>query len=235
MRWFKHLSGSWDDEKLSRLVDLHGLAGYGFWWRLLEIIALQMNESGRSACVFSPQKWGKHFGLYPKVFRKFCKTLQELDLIQWRESDGLIEINIPNLLKFRDEWTKRKQRDARVARQALRCKETDTEKEEASPHYPPFSFSIETVEDNARTDPVSDGDDAASQTAFFNRVAAHLLGKTALTDGHQRGLPDSPDENSPTATRLTASVCPGSKSGGAFILVDDGVRRDTVIDLEQWK
>jgi len=138
MRWFKHLSTSWHDEKLSRLVDEHGLNGYGFWWRLLEIISHQLDEKGKTCCVFSPRMWSKHFGISVKTFRKFSQTLLSLDLICWREWDTLIEISVPNLLKFRDEWTKRKQRGNKHETKLLRCKETDTDIQIPSPLYPPL-------------------------------------------------------------------------------------------------
>ena len=120
MRWFKHMSASWDEEKLSLVVDEHGLAGYGFWWRLVEIVAAQMDETHR-ACAFSEKKWSKMFGVYPKVFIKFCKTLQKHSLIILKTSENIsetsenvLEIEIPILLKLKDNHSRNLQAKNRI-------------------------------------------------------------------------------------------------------------------------
>jgi len=108
MRWFKHLTSSWDDEKLAAVVAEHGLEIYGFWWRLLEIIGKQMTKERESCCTYSPKVWAKFCGIYPKKFKKFCILLEKENLIILKNSDSSITISIPNMLKYRDEFTSRK-------------------------------------------------------------------------------------------------------------------------------
>jgi hypothetical protein len=45
MRWFKHMTDTRSDEKIARLLDAQGLAGYGLWWRILETVAGQMKKT----------------------------------------------------------------------------------------------------------------------------------------------------------------------------------------------
>lgn len=111
MRWFKHLSQASEDEKLSEILELHGTDGYGMYWLILEKIAFLMERgSDRTKARYSVKKWAKFCGKSPKVFRKFLKTFQELSLfsveICQKNSDFLI-IDCPNLLKYRDEYTKK--------------------------------------------------------------------------------------------------------------------------------
>lgn len=107
MRWFKHLVGSWDDEKIAGAVSDHGLELYGFWWRILEIIAKQMDSSPKTYCQYSVKTWAKFAGISPKKFQKFAGILIEKKLIFTENILGEIKIDIPNLVKFRDEWTSR--------------------------------------------------------------------------------------------------------------------------------
>jgi len=107
MRWFKHLTDSWHDEKLSMIVEEHGLEIYGFWWRLLEIIGKQMDATDRTNCRYSVKVWGKFCGISPKKFQKFAETLNENELIILKNGQKFTDISIPNLLKFRDEYTRK--------------------------------------------------------------------------------------------------------------------------------
>lgn len=111
MRWFKHLTNAWDDEDLSAVTGEHGLELYGFWWRLLEIIGKQMDGSSRSHCKYSAKVWGKFSGISAKKFRKFADILMEKKLITLEIDEDDIFIDIPNLVNYRDEWTKKKIRD----------------------------------------------------------------------------------------------------------------------------
>ena len=141
MRWFRHMVATWDDEKISLFVDEHGLAGYGFWWRLLEIVASQVDEKNIAEVTFPASKWGKMFGTYPKVFRKFCESLQNHSLVILDDSEISITVKIPNLLKYRDEWTRKKARNSGATPERLRRVETesesDTDIEESPPVGPP--------------------------------------------------------------------------------------------------
>lgn len=57
MRWFKHLADADSDGWLNRLENELGIEAYARWWKLLETIALQMNESERCAATYRPGFW----------------------------------------------------------------------------------------------------------------------------------------------------------------------------------
>ena len=127
MKWFKHFTDAYNNEKLSRIVETFGLEGYGFWWRLLEIVAAKIDESDETTVVFSAKKWGSLFGLSAKKFERMAEVFAQHNLILLDFCPQGYVVNIPNLLKYRDEWTKRKARNSGVAPNALRCKEKETE------------------------------------------------------------------------------------------------------------
>lgn len=109
MKWFKHMTCSGDDEKLSAVIDELGMEGYGFYWRLLEIVAEKLDAKGETFCQFSAKKWGNFFQYSPKKFLKFAQNLAEKRLIFIEISEKFIKIDIPNLLKYQDNYQKNKQ------------------------------------------------------------------------------------------------------------------------------
>ena len=120
MKWFKHMADSADDEKLAKLIGQHGMEGYGLWWLMLEVVAKQMPKDGTKCDVTYPLSyWMRLTGIYHHShFKKILQSLSNLDLIlvQCPANVELISglsqrdvftISVPNLLKFRDEYSKK--------------------------------------------------------------------------------------------------------------------------------
>ncbi len=108
MRWFKHLSASNRDEKLRRIQDEFGIEGYGLYWIILETIAEKMDKKDCTSMTFSLKNWKKITGVSDKKLRKFLTFSNNLKLFIVKDSQGLISLECPNLLKYRDEYTGRK-------------------------------------------------------------------------------------------------------------------------------
>jgi hypothetical protein len=97
VRSFKHMTNAADDEKLSKLVDLCGLEGYGFWWRLLEIVGAHVDWRNEPSVSYSVSKWCSLFGIHHHKFRKLIQAgadcglyelLDDTPTIQQGYSDG---------------------------------------------------------------------------------------------------------------------------------------------------
>ncbi len=129
MKWFKHMTCSYNDERLSAIVDKLGMEGYGFWWRLLEIVAEKLDETGDCSCSFSAKKWGNFFGFSAKKFEKFVGIFKNSGIFEVKFSENSIMVSIPNLLKYRDEYSKKKDRKSGHSPEKLRSKEEDKEEE----------------------------------------------------------------------------------------------------------
>jgi hypothetical protein len=109
MRWFKHMTDAWDDERIATLVDTHGLEIYGLWWRILEIIAKQMDGSGeKCGASYSAKTWGRFCGISGNKFQKYIQVLEKNKIINLITKQNEIGIKVPNLLKYRDEYSKKK-------------------------------------------------------------------------------------------------------------------------------
>src|SRR5882724_6631675 len=125
MRWFKHLSGSRQDEKLASLIAKAGWRAYGLWWGVLEIIARQMDGENKKCSVCYPiSKWAAELELTPNNVRRSLSVLVDAGLLRMRcvpagggaESSlrtplgrscegAALELCVPNLLKYRDEYS----------------------------------------------------------------------------------------------------------------------------------
>lgn len=134
MRWFKHMASSWDDEKLASFVEETGLEGYGFWWRLLEVISAQIIDRDDKPSVTYPlKKWARIFGTYSNKFQKILKSAANHSICFVKDSEIGIEVSVPNLLKYRDEWTLRKAKTPEQLPSDSRAtpeQDTDTEAEQ---------------------------------------------------------------------------------------------------------
>lgn len=108
MRWFKHMTGSARDEKLQTVISEFGLMGYGFYWRILEIIAEQMDKSDRTYCEYTLKSWAKLLGIFPKTFTKLLENFCEKNLFTSEYFQNSIRVDCPNLLRYRDEYAERK-------------------------------------------------------------------------------------------------------------------------------
>ena len=126
MRWYKHLATSWNDERLSEVVAEFGLEGYGFWWRLLEIVAQQMDESDKCEASYSDSAWARKFGISKRKTNIYFEKFSEISLIflEYDNSNcvGKLKIKIPNLLKYRDEYTRNVRSRSGQTQETLRSK-----------------------------------------------------------------------------------------------------------------
>jgi hypothetical protein len=119
MRWLKHLSTARNDEKLIEFRELYGLEGYGFWWMLCEIVAEQMNGSEKCKVSLPVKSWLRISGVYHyKKFKDMVVHLNNISLISAQSFDNVssisdlsvkdvLIISIPNLLKYRDEYSQK--------------------------------------------------------------------------------------------------------------------------------
>jgi len=113
LRWFKHMATSSSDERLSEMKDIFGLEGIGFWWTLLEVIALQMDgKNQRYEAAYSLSVWARKVGCHHHKVSVFFKKFESVGLIDmsYDGSNGVgkLIIGVPNLIKYRDEYSGKK-------------------------------------------------------------------------------------------------------------------------------
>lgn len=168
MRWFKHMTNSWGNQKLSRLVDTCGIEGYGFWWRLLEIIAANTEKGAMPEVEYSVSHWCRLMGIHHHKFRKLLHAGEECGLyslstpalpqgyphsnsgVTPKYDQSKYRVKIDNILKYRDEYS----RKSGQTPESVRSKEQIQNKSKSIPPLTPPSggneslslFSLDSVE-----------------------------------------------------------------------------------------
>lgn len=106
MKWFRHMSSASDDEFISGIEDLFGWEGYGRWWKLLEIIAKQMDETDRCHAEYSWVKWQSFLKGKRNKLETFLVHCQNKRKIKLEQNGDILRIICPKLLELRDNYTK---------------------------------------------------------------------------------------------------------------------------------
>ena len=106
MRWFRHLADAHRDDDLIRVMDRHGLAGYARYFIILEVIARQMSAGDAHEATFPWRHWEFVLRGRRKQIRELLRDLVVVNL-SYTEVDGDLTISAPNLMKYRDQYTRR--------------------------------------------------------------------------------------------------------------------------------
>jgi hypothetical protein len=108
MRWFKHLSMAHSDHAVSAVLEELGAEAYGVWWLIIEDIAASMEKNSKvTFAIHSDVKWSQICYCSARKFRSIANRLQEKSLIVCTSTDNRLQIDVPKLLKFRDEYSKK--------------------------------------------------------------------------------------------------------------------------------
>ena len=132
MRWMKHLSLAHADDSIGGILELHGAEGYGVWWLILEDIAAPM-EPGKMtpSAAHSLLKWAQICHCSTRRFRSIANSLAEKSLILIETDLERIRIEVPNILKYKDEYSKRSgetPEQEQIQKQRESREKTDTDK-----------------------------------------------------------------------------------------------------------
>ena len=106
MKWFKHLSTARNDEKIARLEDKCGLEGYGFYFKMLELVAESVDQTDRFEVTYSISRWGRQVNISSKKWLYLSQCCADVGLMLVCRCNDDVTVKIPNLLKHRDNHTK---------------------------------------------------------------------------------------------------------------------------------
>lgn len=153
MKWFKHDTDGYRSESMALILAEYGLEGYGRWMFILEMVAEKMDETGRCSLTLPVSEWTRRLRTRPEVLQKFLRScsevLQKSDFSA-TTADGSLTITIPNLLKKRDEYSRKSGQtpDSRVrvkskSKSKSKSKEVDTEIESPKGLSPELAQAVE--------------------------------------------------------------------------------------------
>lgn len=153
MKWFKHMTETRDDEKLCKIMTEYGPMGYGVYWIVMEMIAKQVDKTGLDYVTYPEDIWKRNLMLSTRklteVFSFFARA--EIFSVSFEKkgaekSQKTITVTAPNILKYRDEWSRKKARNSGVTPESLRSKESESEREEEEEDKKKDSLSVSREE-----------------------------------------------------------------------------------------
>ena len=131
MRWFKHMTKSWNDEKIAMAVELGGLEAYGLYFRLLEIVAGNMEGDSPPVCEYSVKRFARDCNLLAIKFERLLKVLEKCKLVFVTRFEGLLKVEIPNIVKYRDEYSERQAKEQAKNREFIPTDSRQTPEQDA--------------------------------------------------------------------------------------------------------
>lgn len=155
MKWFKHETDSKDSEKLKDVIAEFGYEGYGWYWRIMEIVAFKMDETERCHYEQTVSEWCLNLKVKRKKLGLFLELIQNQFNIKPVYTDKKLRIEIPNLLTKRDNYTKNLQGKPNKLPEMFPL-EVDRDKDvDTNPPNPP-NLKIETTPTSKPIDPEID-------------------------------------------------------------------------------
>jgi transcription elongation factor Elf1 len=146
MRWFKHLSMAHSDHAVSAVLEELGAEAYGVWWLIIEDIAAAMeSKSTQTFAIHSDVKWSQICYCSARKFRSIANRLQEKGLIVCTSTDNRLQIDVPKLLKFRDEYSKKSGHSPDSRTDTDGETDTDTNAEIKQETLAPSALALEAV------------------------------------------------------------------------------------------
>ncbi len=137
MKWLKHMTCTWDDEKVARLVragGVEGMTAYGVWWRVLEIVASQMDGKSEICSVtYDVTRWSLLLSLRGSHVRHWLEKLVVSGLVTAEWMDTEVTVTIPKLLKYRDEYSQKSRQTPHKEGETEQIKKESKSKERTSP------------------------------------------------------------------------------------------------------
>lgn len=117
MRWFKHFADAHTHPDHLRLIERFGMAGYGMYWKVVEMIAY--SGEGKFSLTLSEKLWARSLTIRGKLLHNFLNLQKEIGNFSVFCSGDQITVEIPNLSKYNDRWTQAKLAKARKTGQQL--------------------------------------------------------------------------------------------------------------------
>ena len=110
------------------LLERHGGEGYGAYWLIVEDIAAAMDAGKMSPeAIHTEQKWAQICHVSTRTLRNLLQTMSKHLAKVEQTTDNRIRIAVPNILKYKDEYSKKSgqyQEQSRVEQIQSRVEQT---------------------------------------------------------------------------------------------------------------
>jgi hypothetical protein len=106
MKWFKHYSDASIDDKICRLEDDFGYVGYGVYWKIIEICALQWDGKSDPIFTINRKKMKSLLSINYIKIESILSLCSVLNLFSVEINDKFYTIRIDKLLNIKDNHTR---------------------------------------------------------------------------------------------------------------------------------
>ena len=167
------MTASHDDEKLADLIDRFGHAGYGLWWLVVEIVAARL-DGGEPEVTYPVSKWSHLLSVRGSHVSQTLLKLAVTHLVTVVRHNDDITVRIHNLLKYRDEYSRKSGHypdGVRTKEQKQKQIQSTAEAERKNGAPVPLPVDLRTQSEYPQTLAAIRDHDAAADPLFCVRIA----------------------------------------------------------------
>jgi len=106
MKWFKHHSDASLDDKICRLEDEFGYVGYGVYWKIVELCAMQWDGKSNPIFEFNRKKMKSLLSINYMKIESILSFGSVLNLFSAEIFEKSYTIELPKLLEVKDNHTR---------------------------------------------------------------------------------------------------------------------------------
>jgi len=169
VKWFKHETDAKESEKLKDVIAEFGFEGYGWYWRIMEIVAFKMDETSRCHYEQTVSEWCTNLKVKQKKLSLFLELIHNQFNIKLVYYDKKLRIEIPNLLKKRDEYTKKSgHKSDTLLKMSLLDRERDKDRDKDKTYTP--DPRVIWFEEDWETYPRKEGNKTKAKACYLKTV-----------------------------------------------------------------
>jgi len=169
IKWFKHETDSKDSEKLKDVIAEFGYEGYGWYWRIMEIVAGKMDETRRCHYEQTVSEWCSNLKVKQKKLSLFLELIKNQFNIKLVYHEKKLRIEIPNLLKKRDDYSRKSgQKSDTLPKKSSLEVEVEVDKDKDKTHTP--DPRVIWFEEDWETYPRKEGDKIKALACYLKTV-----------------------------------------------------------------
>jgi hypothetical protein len=128
MKWFKHYSDASLDDKLCQVEDEYGYVGYGVYWKIIEICALQWDGKSDPIFKINRKKMKSILSINYTKIESILSLYSVLKLFSVEIFDNYYSIEMPKLLEIKDNHTRNLQVTSKLVSTNLPLEQNRTDK-----------------------------------------------------------------------------------------------------------
>ena len=98
--YFRHSCAARNDQKIVQITDKFGMAGYAYFFIIIELCAEQAEKGRPLVFYFHQRTLCSSLGVRPQKLRNYLVEATRLRMFHAKTTESLIEVSIPNLSKY---------------------------------------------------------------------------------------------------------------------------------------